>query len=212
MKKIFLEKKILGINPIWISSLLILLLAVLAFVAGELLNLSLVGFEVIFPFYVAIAIGEWAKFKSDKNFDIIVSQTESIFRWVICRFLTVFGMITGFAVLGMIIVSVIRSELPIIELFFIYFSPAFFLASFATFWCLLFEEGHIATLICGVYWLIMILIRSMLRYKYVQYLYLFIRYAGDLNEIWIMNKIVLFGISCVIWIIIYLICKKKIKC
>ena len=47
MRRVILEKKIIGNNPLWISISLVLI----SFLGGDLINFSILGFEVIFPFY-----------------------------------------------------------------------------------------------------------------------------------------------------------------
>lgn len=130
-------------------------------------------------FYAAIAVGEWGKFKSDANYDIIASQSRSVFGWVFYRFLTIFGLISSFAVVGMLFTSLIRGEMPWGEMAFTYFPRALFLSSLALLCSLVSSAEHIATMICGTVWLLAMLLRRLLRFKYVEYVYLFIRFARD---------------------------------
>ena len=209
MQRILLEKKMIGNNPLMISISLVLVFILISFLGGNLINFSILGFEVIFPFYAAIAIGEWGKFKSDTNYDIIASQSRSIFGWVFYRFLTIFGFISSFAIVGMLFTSLIRGEMPWGEMVFTYFSPALFLSSLAVLSSLAFSTEHIATMICGTIWLLAMLLRSLLRFKYVEYVYLFIRFAGDQNGIWVINKTILIFLSIILWSVIYWLCQKK---
>ena len=43
--------------------------------AGELLDFAPVAFEVVFPLYAAIAVGEWSRFRSDAAFEAINAMT-----------------------------------------------------------------------------------------------------------------------------------------
>lgn len=210
MKCLLFEQKIIGINPIWISVAFVGVFALLAFFCGELLNLSCVGFEVVAPFFAAIAIGEWGKTRSDTNFDIIASQSMSLFMWVITRFIVVFLTVSIFAFISMVAVFLIRNEMPLGEMILTYLAPAFFLSTLCALCGLCFSQEHIATMICGTAWLVTMLTSSLLRYSGVEYVYLFIRYAGDQNGIWLINKAILFGLSLVLWAIIYLLCRKRI--
>lgn len=50
----------------------------------------------------------------------------------------------------------------------------------------------------------------MVRIKYVEYVYLFIRFAGDPNGIWLVNKLVLLSGGGILWGIIWLVCRKRV--
>lgn len=210
MRQLLYEQKIMGINAIWIFASLIAAFTLLAYFGGELLNLSNIGFEVVFPFLIAIAVGEWGKTRSDTSFDIIAAQSNSLFRWIMLRFTTVF--ITGslFAFISMVIVSYIRNEMPLWEMVLLYFPPAFFLSTVCALCGICFSEEHAATLICGILWILTILARSLLRIPGVQFVYLFIRYAGDMNGIWLINKGIITLIGLVLWIGIYVISEKRV--
>lgn len=61
------EWKILDSSLYFISGALTIFLALFSLFAGELANVSCMGFEVIFPFYAAVAAGEWGKIRADDN-------------------------------------------------------------------------------------------------------------------------------------------------
>lgn len=208
MSLIRCELKIMGINPILILSASVAVFALLAVLGGDLLNLSTIGFEVIYPFFAAIAVGEWGKTRADDNYDAIASQGKSLFAWVVFRFLAVFATVGVFAVLSMIIVSLVRNEIAFMEMILIYFSPAFFLATLSALLNLCFSQEHISILICGVFWLVSMLANSLVRFLWIRTVYLFIRYAGFQSGIWLVNKSVLLMISLGLWGIIFLLCKK----
>jgi hypothetical protein len=204
MSRITLELKIIGLNPILISSAITLLLVLLAVLTGDLLNLSCIGFEIIFPFYTAIAVGEWGRIRADDNYDLIAAQGRSLFEWVSLRFFVVFTTTSLYAVIGMVVVSHLRNEMPLGEMFIIYFSPAMLLSTLAALLNLFLTKEHSSTLICGIVWIITVLMRSRLLLPGMEYVYLFIRSAGDQNGIWLMNKTVLLIISGILWLGIYL--------
>ena len=81
--------------------------------------------------------------------------------------------------MGMLFTSLIRGEMPWGEMAFTYFPRALFLSSLALLCSLVFSAEHIATMICGTVWLLAMLLRRLLRFKYVEYVYLFIRFARD---------------------------------
>jgi hypothetical protein len=75
---------------------------------------------------------------------------------------------------------------------------------------LIFTYEHVSTLICGIIWLLAMLSKSMLRFPAVNYIYLFIRFAGDQNRVWLINKTVIIAICAIIWTGICLtFCKKN---
>ena len=201
------EIKIIGINFFVISTAFTITLVILSTIAGELLRFYPVSFEVIFPFFAMIAVGEWGKTRADNNFDIIAAQSRSLFRWVLLRYVVTFGISSLFAVFCMLFSCVFRYELPLWELLLIYFPPALFLSSLCALLGIHYTAEHIATLICGIIWLTVLLIRSLLRIPEVEYIYLFIRYADDQNPVWLWNKSIVAVSSLFLWGIIYLRCK-----
>lgn len=208
IKRVENEIKIIGINFFIVSAAFTIALVVLSAIAGELLDFYPVSFEVIFPFFVIIAVGEWGKTRADSNFDIIAAQSNSLFHWVLLRYAITFGMSSVFAVLCMVLSSAFRYELPLLELLVIYFPPTFFLSSLCALLGIHYAGEHIATLVCGIVWLIVLSIRGLLRISGVEYIYLFIIYADNQNPVWIWNKSIIVVTSLFLWGIIYLRCKK----
>ena len=104
--------------------------------------------------------------------------------------------------------SVMRYEMPIWELIVLYFPPTFFLSSLCALLGIICRQEHIATLVCGVIWLIILLTRSLLRFPGLEYVYLFIRFAGDQNNIWLWNKGIITLAGLFLWCTIYWKCKR----
>lgn len=213
------EIKITGMNFFILSAAVTIALIVLSAIAGELLDFYPVSFEVIFPFFVTVAVGEWGKTRADNNFDIIAAQSKSLFRWVLRRYAITFGISGAFAVFCMVVSSAFRYELPLWELLVIYFPTAFFLSSLCMLMGIHCTGEHVATLVCGMIWLMVLLIRSLLRFPGVEYLYLFIRYADSENSVWLWNKGILAAAGLFLWGIIYFKCKRpntllnsKVRC
>ena len=75
MRRLLLELKIAGINFPLVTAALSLALVLFAALAGELLDFAPIAFEVVFPLYAAIAVGEWARFRSDTAFEAIAAQS-----------------------------------------------------------------------------------------------------------------------------------------
>lgn len=204
------ECKIIGINPLWISSLLVGTLLVVCATGGSNINWGYLGFEIIFPFYMAIVIGEWCKTRTDSMFDVISTQKYSLFHWIIRRFTLLFCTISSFAVVGMVGVSIIKQSNSVFDMLCTFLPTAFLLSSICVFISLLSSIPHIPTMVAGVLWLFSMMSMSLLRFPLVQYLYLFIRYAGISSSLWIANKIILLSIGIILWIYIFLFCKKRI--
>lgn len=204
------EIRIIGINPLWISALLVGSFLVVCATGGDNINWGYLGFEVIFPFYTSIVIGEWCKTRTDPLFDVICSLGHSLFGWLVRRFSLLFGSAIIFAFMGMIGVSSIRQGNSIFDMICTFLPTAFALSSACVFISLLSAIPHIPTMTVGVVWLLFIMARGLLRFPPVQYFYLFARFAGISSPLWIANKIILLSIGIVFWISIFLFCKKRI--
>lgn len=204
------ESKIIGINPLWISALLVATFLMVCATGGDNINWGYLGFEVIFPFYTSIIIGEWCKTRTDPMFDVISAQGHSLFGWLVRRFALLFGLAIIFAFIGMFGISSIRQGNSIFDMICTFVPTAFVLSSACVFISLLSAIPHIPTMAVGVVWLFSIMAMSLLRFPLVQYFYLFVRYAGISSPLWVANKIILLFIGAVLWISIFLLCKKRI--
>ena len=118
------EWKIIGINPIWISELLTGVFLLVCATGGENICWGYLGYEVIFPFYAAVSIGEWCKIRNDPMFDVIFSQGTPLFRWVLRRFLLLFCLVSIFASIGIWGVAVLKDNISILDLMLTYFPTA----------------------------------------------------------------------------------------
>lgn len=204
------ESKIIGINPLWISALLVVTFLIVCATGGDNINWGYLGFEVIFPFYTSIIIGEWCKTRTDPMFDVISAQGHSLFGWLVRRFALLFGLAIIFTFMGMIGVSSIRQGNSIFDMICAFMPTTFVLSSACVFISLLSAIPHIPTMAVGVVWLFSIMAMSLLRFPLAQYFYLFARYAGIGSPLWVANKIILLSIGALLWISIFLFCKKRI--
>lgn len=203
------ERKKTGINPLWISALLTAAFLFVCGTGGNNANWGYLGFEVLFPFYAAIVIGEWCKTRTDPVFEVISAQGKSLFGWIMRRFVLLFGVACTAAFAGMIGAAIIKGENAIPDLLFTFLPTAFFLSSASVFISLLGNVPHIPTMAVGVLWLFSIMCMSLLRFAPIQYFYLFVRYAGIAGSLWIVNKIILLSIGIILWFGIALFCKKR---
>lgn len=204
------EGKIIGINVFWISALLTGTFLIVCATGGQNVNWGYLGFEVIFPFYMAIAIGEWCKTRADQMFDAISAQGKSLFFWVLRRFLLLYVIITIFAIAGMISTAAITKSAEVGDMFLTFLPTAFFLSSVCVCLSLLSSVPHIPTMAAGVIWLFSIMSMSLLRFQPTQYFFLFVRFAGIDTPVWIVNKLVLLLIGAALWLSIFFICKKRL--
>ena len=205
-----LETKIMGINPFWISALLTAAFLIVCATGGDNVNWGYLGFEVLFPFYMAVAVGEWCRIRADQIFDVISAQGKSLFLRIVRRFLVLFVTVTVFAVIGMFGTVIITKTASIGELLMTFLPTAFFLSSVCIFLSVLSSIPHIPTMAVGVIWLFSIMSMSLLRFRPIQYLYLFIRFAGVDSSIWILNELVLLVAGSVLWICVFLVCQKRL--
>ena len=203
------ESKITGINPFWISALLTGTFLFVCGTGGNNIKWGYLGFEILFPFYASIVIGEWCKTRTDPMFDVISAQGKSLFGWMVRRFILLFGTASIFACIGMVGAATIKQSNSVFDMLCVFWPPAFFLSSLCVFISLLSSIPHIPTMTVGVLWLFSIMAESLLRFPLIQYFYLFARYAGISNPLWIANKAVLLSIGAGLWLCIYLFCKKR---
>ena len=209
-REILMEMQIIGSNLPLLSGAILAAFSFFALISGELINLSSVGFEVVFPFFTTIAVGEWGKTRADANYDVIAAQGKSLFRWVLMRYLAVWSICSLSALGGMAAVFFIRKEMAMGELICIYFPTTFLLSSLAALTGLVYVREHMASLVCALVWLTSLMLRSLLRFPVLSYFYLFIRFAGVDGSIWMVNKGVLCIIGVGLWGLTYWICKKRV--
>ena len=142
-------------------------------------------------------------------FDVISAQGKSIFLWIVRRFLLLFVTVTVFAVVG-IFGTVTITQASAGDLLLTFLPTAFFLSSVCIALSLLSSVPHIPTMAAGVIWLFSIMSMSLLRFRPMQYFYLFIRFAGIDSSIWILNKATLLFIGLALWLFVFLVCKKRL--
>lgn len=208
MKRFVLELKIAGINFFLVSAAVSLALLIFAAVAGPLLDFAPIAFEVLLPFYAAIAVGEWGRTRADSSFDAVAAQSRSRFFWTLCRSASVLTVVSLFAVTTMALAVLIR-QLPFPTLLALYFPTAFFFSSLAVLVGSVSPQEHTATLVCGLFWLIALLTRSLLRLPGVEFVYPFLCFAGDVHGVWLWNKAIQTVMGAALWVAAWAYCRKK---
>lgn len=209
MKRFVLELKIAGINFFLVTAAVSLALLIFAAVAGPLLDFAPIAFEVLLPFYAAIAVGEWGRTRADSSFDAVAAQSRSRFFWTLCRSASVLTVVSLFAVTTMALAVLIRRELPFPTLLALYFPTAFFFSSLAVLVGSVSLQEHTATLVCGLFWLIALLTRSLLRLPGVEFVYPFLCFAGDVHGVWLWNKAIQTVMGAALWVAAWAYCRKK---
>lgn len=142
-------------------------------------------------------------------FEVIAAQGKSLFCWIVRRFLLLFGLVSIFAFAGMGGIILLKPNMSFGNLVITFFPTAFFLASLCILISVAIRVQHIPTMIVGVLWLFSVMSISLLRFKAVQYFYLFARYAEIQEPVWIINKGILLTAGIVFWVCIYIVIKKR---
>ena len=204
------ERKIIGFSLYWISILAVGTFLFLRSMGGNLINWNTLGCEVIFPFYAAIMTGECVKTRSDPMFEVFEAQSRSLFRWVFLRYLYTFAVTGIFVMTGMLINRAVDPTFTLGKFLVIYLTTAFFLSSLAVFCSMFTPSTHASAAVCGIYWLFSLLARNLLRISFVPYVYLFVCFADEGSLIWFLNKFVLTVMGMVMWLIVRLLCRKRI--
>lgn len=203
------ESKIVGINPFWISAFFSVAFLIICATGGDNVHWGYLGFEVIFPFYAAIVISEWCKTQTDPMFEVICTQKIPLFCWILRRFIFLFALASSFTFITIIGVTFLKQGMNVIDLILTYFPTAFFLSSMCVLISLLGNIPHISTMTVGVIWIFSVMAMSLLRITSIQYIYLFVRYAGISGNIGITNKITLSLLGLFFWRVIFVICKQR---
>ena len=93
----------------------------------------------------------------------------------------------------MLAAACVRPGLALGEMLLLCLPTVFFFASVAALVGSLSPQEHLATLVCCLLWLAALLTRSLLRLPGVEYVYPFLRFAGDQHGVWLWNKAALTG-------------------
>lgn len=210
MTRIKIEAHIAGVNLIWISVLLVVSLSVLCTVGGDLVALSFVSYEVVYPFYAAIAVVEWAKIRTDPIFDVVAAQSGSLFLWIVIRFACMFCVVSGIAAFGIFGAHALRGEAGLWELMWVYVTTALFFASLGTLVSLISRIEHLSTALTGVVWLFFMVARAIVETSPIaRYYYPFMRLVIPADSIWMLNKLLLLALSGLFWAVIWLVCRMR---
>ena len=176
---------------------------------GNLINWNTLGFEVVFPFCTAIMTGECVKTRSDPMFEILEAQSRSLFCWISIRYIYTFVVSGIFVTIGMVLSQTMDLPFAFGKFLFIYLTTSFFLSSLTVLCSMFTQSSHTAVAVCGIYWLFNMLAKSLLRISFVPYIYLFLCFADESSPIWFLNKWILTVTGIVMWLVVWLLCKKR---
>lgn len=205
-----LERKIAG-NGFFVIALFVLTgLLILLLTGGNLIDLNVLGFEVIMPFAAAALMCESVKTRSDPMFDVILANAKSLFAWVVRKFLYVFGFIGLLSMVYILLLLILNTEVDLPKLALSYFATSFLLSSLGILSSFFSRSSHIAICVCGVLWIFNLLKPDYFQYPVMENLYLFAGFIGVRSQDFFFNKITLIAIGFSFWTIIYFICKKRI--
>lgn len=204
------ECKIMGIHPVWITALLTGAFLAVCAAGGNNIHWGYVGFEIVFPFYTAIAVGEWCRVRTDPMFEVIAAQGKSLFLWIIRRYILLLAGVLIFTIAGICGTVALKPGMDAAGLLLTYIPGAFFLSSLCVVISIRTSTPHMPVMITGVIWLFSLIAVSMTRYKPVSYIYLFIRYAAGGDRIWYVNKTILIVSGLCLWLISYGMCRKRV--
>jgi len=205
---ITVESKKCCVNITWITAAILVAFIVFCMIGGDLVNWPLLGFEVILPFLIAILVCEWVQTLSDPMIDVIIVHSESLFRWVMGRYLVVAGISGVMCIICMLGLRLWVLDFSLMEMIFIFMVTTFFFTSIGVFSSFLSTQPHVPAAVCGMIWLLTLMAKSMIRFPMVAYLYPLLRFADPDTGIWLANKKILLAISICLWLS-YLICRRR---
>lgn len=204
-----IERKKCSVNIIWITAVVLVAFTVLCITGGDLVNWSLLGFEVICPFLIAILVCECVQTLSDPMIDVIIVHSKSLFGWVAGRFLVVVGISGALCIACMLGLRYWVLNFSLIEMLFVFMVTTLFFTSIGVFASFLSGQPHVPVAVCGTVWLLTLMVKSLTRFPVVAYIYPLLRFADSDMEIWFVNKMILLTMSICMWVWIYWICRKR---
>lgn len=198
-----LEARRIG-HKLWIlpvSSLLMIVVG--SFAAGDLVDYSAVAFELIYPLFAAVAVGEWCPVRCDEAVDIIFAQTASLRRFVTVRFLVVYSSVILPAIPAILLVTKIRAGSTYLHSPLMCIAPSFFLSVLALTVNTFRFGNHTSSMIAGLFWLTLLVTRNFVIEQKLYSIDLFYVFNGGLiREEFLMNRtiLILTGIFMFGWI------------
>ena len=204
-----IERKKCGVNILLITSAVLIAFSVLCVTGGNLVNLPLLGFEIICPFLIALLVSEWVQTLSDPMIDIVIVHSKSLFAWVVGKFLVVTGISGVLCVACMLGLRLWVLDFSITQTLFIFVATTLFFSSIGVFSSFLSKQSHVSAAVCGIIWLLSLMANSLVRIPLIAHIYPYIKFVENDTDIWVANKIILLSIAICLWVRVYFICKNR---
>jgi len=198
-----IEARRMGANVTIITASALIAITLLSMTGGDLVNLSLLGFEVLCPILIAILVCEWVQTLSDPMIEIIMVHSRSLFAWVVGRYIVVTGISGMLCVLCMIGLRLFVLDFQLFELLLVFTATSVFFTSFGVFSSFFSRQPHMPVAICGTFWLISLVVRSAVRFPGIALFHPMLRFVDGNTNIWVANKIILLIMSVLMWVWIY---------
>jgi hypothetical protein len=196
-----LEARRIG-HKLWILPVSVLLVIVIgSFFAGDLVDYSALSFELIYPLFTAVAVGEWCPVRRDDAIDIIGAQTTSLRHFVTIRFLVVYTAVILPSIPAILSVVRIRSESGFSHSPLMCLAPSFFLSVLALAVNTFNFENHTSSMIVGLFWMTILVTRNFIIERELHWIDLFYVFNGGWNRdefiinrsLFILTGVVIFG-------------------
>lgn len=204
-----LELKIIGLNLLWVTTLVFSIFLLLIVTAGDNIDIVTMFFEIFMPMYMTIVICEVVKIKTDHAIENLLVNTISYFRLVLRRYSLVFSVISIMTILYMFIINIFFKDLNVADMILTFLSPSLFLSSFSLVFSFVFNNGISGSVAGGLLWIVNLSTRGLMQKWPFIVVFLFASLFQNSNYVWIINKISLILVSILLWIIIYIICHKR---
>lgn len=204
-----LELKILGLNILWITSLVFCIFTLLLFNSGNNIDIVTMFFEIFMPLYMTIMCCEVVKTKTDPAVENVLVNALSYFRLVVRRYILTFGIISILTLLYMYLVGTFFKSIDFITMALTFFAPSFFLSSFGLLFSFLLKNELTGSLAGGLLWLIQLMARGVMLKGTARFFFLFISFFSTINGIWAINRLVLILLAFILWFLIYGICRER---
>ena len=162
-----IESKKCGVNILLITSAVLIAFTVLCITGGDLVNLSLLGFEIICPFLIALLVSEWVQTLSDPMIDVVIVHSKSLFAWVVGKFFVVAGISGALCIVCMLWLRLWVLDFLLIQTLFIFAVTTMFFTSIGVFSSFLSKQPHVPAAVCGIIWLLALMVNSLIRFPII---------------------------------------------
>lgn len=204
-----LELKIVGLNVLGITVLVLGIFTLLLFTSGENIDLVTLFFEIFMPMFVTVVCCEVVKTKTDPALENVLVNARSYFRLVARRYCITLVQISVLSLPYMAIVDRFFNGMGFAPMVLTFFAPSFLLSSFGLFFSCLNKHEFAGSLAGGVLWLIQLLARGIMHRGVAVLFFLFTSFFTPHDTVWLVNRLVLIVLACFLWFLIYQTCRER---